>query len=179
VALVPAIETPATTKGLQVSTTAGNRLAYVTDNSPVAETTYHARFALNANTLRSGTAATVLTLFEGRTGNNGQAFSLQYRYTGTTPQVRAVLSRAGGTSTGNWVTLTGTGQRIQLDWASATVGSLRLTVNGTAQPLLTGNTSALTLESVRLGVTAGATAASGSTGIAYFDSFLSTRNTMP
>ena len=179
--LTPAIETPASTKGLQVSTTAANRLAYVTNNSPVAETTYHARFAFNANTLRSGTAATTaLTIFEGRTGNNNQVFTVQYRWTTATgPQVRAVLSRTGGTSTGAWVTLTGAGQLLQVDWTSATAGSLRLTVNSVAQPLLTGNTSNLLLESVRLGITAGATNTTGSTGIAYFDSFLSTRNTMP
>ena len=178
VPLVPAIETPATTKGLQVSTTAANRLAYVTDNSPAVETSYHARFAFNANTLRSGTAAS-LTLLEGRTGANGQVFQVQYRWTTATgPQVRAVLTRTGGTSTGAWVSLTGSAV-LQVDWTSAVAGSLRLSVNNAAQPLLTGNTSAQTLESVRLGITAGATGTTGSTGIAFFDSFLSTRNTMP
>ncbi|MDX6212078.1 MAG: hypothetical protein QOF82_1165, partial [Frankiales bacterium] len=124
-------------------------------------------------------ATTVLTIFEGRTANNNQVFTVQYRYTGGVPQVRAVLSRTNGTSTGAWVTLTGSTQLLQVDWTSATAGSLSLTVNGAAQPLLTGNTSALLLEAVRLGITAGATNISGSTGIAYFDSFLSTRNTMP
>ena len=42
---------------------------------------------------------------------------------------------------------------------------------------LTGNTSTLRVESVRLGLVAGLT--TSSTGTAYVDSFQSTRNTLP
>ena len=181
-AKVPTSAEPASTQGLQVSVpTTGNgaRVAYVTDTTPAAETTYHARFAFNANTLRSGGAAAV-TVFEGRTGNGNQAFTVQYRWTTATgPQLRATLLRTGGTTTGPWVTLTGAAQLVQVDWLSATAGSLRLTINGVAQPLFTGNTSARLLESVRLGITAGPTNGTGSSGTAYVDSFLSTRTTMP
>ena len=62
-----------------------------------------------------------------------------------------------------------------------TAGSLVLKVNGTAVSTLTGNTGTLRLETVLLGVTAGfSTGANGTTvGTAYFDSFLSTRFTLP
>jgi hypothetical protein len=176
----PAIE-PGTTKGMQamVLATGTNRAAYVTDTKPLAESTYHARFAFNGVSLNSGTTATTsLTIFEGRTANNNQVFTVLYRSTGGVPRVQAVLSRAGGTTATAWVPLNGSAL-LQVDWLSAQNGSLKFTVNGAAQPLLTGNSSALLLESVRLGVTAGATNTSGSSGTAYFDSFLSTRNTMP
>ena len=71
---------------------------------------------------------------------------------------------------------------LQVDWTSgpatgATAGSLRLSVDGVSRPLQTGNTSTLRVDTARLGVIAGFTTTSA--GTAYFDSFVSTRNTLP
>ena len=176
--------------GLMVTLPGGatNRVSYLTDNTPVNETTYHASFSFNRNTLTSGNnAATALTLFDGRTAANGQVFALQYRLTGGAVQVRTVLSRTGAAAVnGAWVTLPAGAHTLRVDWTSGpatggAAGSLRLSVDGTSRSLQNGNTSGLRIDSVRLGVVAGVTtSATGSTqGVAYFDNFVSTRNTLP
>jgi hypothetical protein len=170
---------PSSTQGLAVTipSTATGRVSYVVDTTPAAETSYHARFAFNRNTLTSGTsAANVLTLFEGRT-NNSQAFTVQFRMSGTTAQLRTTLNRsAGGTLTGTWVNLAAGQHVLQVDWVGATAGSVVLTVDGAAVATLTGNTSTLRVENASLGVTAGVNAgAGGGSGTAWFDSFTSTR----
>jgi FtsP/CotA-like multicopper oxidase with cupredoxin domain len=178
-----------TNPGLQVSLPGGtaNTVGYVTDDTPVGETIYHGRFAFDANSLTSGTnAGTVLTLFEGRT-NNAQVFALQFHRVAGTAEVRVVMSRSQGQPlVGAWVPLSTGAHTLQVDWTSGPAtgtgaGSLRLVVDGSAVPTLTGNTSTLRVESVRLGVTAGVTSTSSSTmaGRAFFDSFFSTRFTMP
>jgi hypothetical protein len=176
--------------GLQVVIPGGtaNRVSYVTDNGPTAETSYHARFGINANTLTSGSVATsVLTLFEGRSAANAQVLAVEFRRSGGTPQVRAVMARSVGTPlVGAWVNLAAAAHTIQVDWLSGpatggSAGSLRLSVDGVATPQLVGNTSTLRLETALLGVTAGVTATptSSMAGTAYFDNFTSTRYTMP
>jgi hypothetical protein len=176
--------------GLKVTLPGGatNRVSYLTDNTPLNETTYHASFSFNRNTLTSGSnAATVLTLFDGRNAANGAVFSLQYHLTGGNVQVRTVLSRTGAAAVnGAWVTLTTGAHTLRVDWTSGPAfgggaGSLQLSVDGTSRSLQNGNTSGLRVDSVRLGVVAGVTTtATGSTaGTAYFDNFVSTRNTLP
>ena len=177
---------PGSTRGMQASLTSGGsgRTAYLTDNSPTAETGYHARFAFNANTLTSGaTATTALTVFETRTAGNGQVFAVQYRLNAGTRQVRTVLSRsAGGALTGAWGTLGAGSHALQVDWLSgpatgAGAGTLKLSIDGVSRQVQSGNTSTLRVDTARLGITAGASGTSA--GAAYFDSFVSTRNTLP
>jgi hypothetical protein len=158
---------------------------FVTDNTPVAETGYHASFGFSAGSFTSGTAAAI-TLFDARTGNNGgngAVFSLDHRKNGGVNQVRVVMSRTGAaTVTGGWVNLTTGPHTLRLDWVSgpatgAGQGTLKLSVDGTAVSTLTGNTSTLRIESVRLGLVAGTNGSS--LGTAAIDSFASTRNTLP
>ena len=176
------------TRGLAVTLPGGrnNRASYVTDASPLSETGYHAQFSFNRNTLTSGSnATTVLTLFDGQTLAGGQVFALQYHLTGGTPQLRTVLYRSGAAAvTGAWVTLPAGAHTLRIDWTSGPAtggnqGSLRLSVDGASKQLLTGNTSTLRIDTVRLGVTAGVTTtATGSTaGAAWFDTFTSGRTT--
>ena len=175
-------------RGLQVTLPGGrnNRVSHLTDASPLNETGYHAQFSFNRNTLTTGTnAATVLTLFDARNAANGQVFALQYHLTAGTAQVRTVLYRSGaGTLTGAWVTLPTGARTMRIDWTSGPAtgtgaGSLRLSVDGVSRSLLTGNTSTLRIDTVRLGVIAGVTTTrTGSTaGTAYFDTFTSGRTT--
>lgn len=174
---------PTSTRGLAVTVPSGapGRASYVTDITPSAEAAYHARFMFDRNTVTSGSqASAALTIFQGLAGNGSTLFSVQFRMSGTTPQLRAGLTRAGGTSAGPWTPLAAGSHRIQVDWVAATAGSLILTIDGAPLPALTGNTSASRVETVRLGVTAGVvTGAGGSSGTGYFDSFLSTRNQLP
>jgi len=174
--------------GLQ-ATLAGNGTnanRYVTDLSPTAETSYHASFAFNANTLTTNANAnTALTLFEARTAT-AQVLAVQFHRTSTgVNQIRTVMSRsAGGALTGAWVNLPAGVHTIRVDWTSgpatgATAGSLRLQLDGVVVSTQTGNTSTLRVETARLGLTAGVTTASTMSGTAYFDSFVSTRYTLP
>ncbi len=170
-----------TNRGLVVAMpTTGNRTArFVTDTTPLAEPSYHAKFAFNANTFSAGTAATAaVTVFQATTAAGGQVFALQVHRTGTTEQVRLVLNRsAGNPVTGAWYTLPAGAHTMQVDWVAAASGSLRLLVDGTVRQTLTGNTSSLSIDTVRLGAVAGV--GNTTSGTMYFDSFVSTRNTMP
>lgn len=177
-----------TNLGLQVALAGGasNGPRYVTDLTPIAETSYHASFDLNANTLTSGTnAGSVLTLFEGRTAN-AQVFAVQFHRTlglAGVNQIRVVFPRStNGTFTGPWVNLPAGNRTIQVDWIAgpatgANPGSLRLLLDGVSVTYQTGNTGARRVELARLGLTAGVT--NSMTGTAYFDSFASTRFTLP
>ncbi|MDH2413971.1 multicopper oxidase domain-containing protein [Nocardioides sp. CER19] len=155
---------------------------FVTDNTPAAEGSYHARFQLSPNTFTSGAAAAV-DLFDARTGGNGNVFTVNYRRSAGTSQVQVVMARTtGGTFTSGWQTLPAGAHEIRVDWVAgpaigASPGSLRLSVDGIAVVTQTGNTSGLSIESARLGIVAGTSATS--TGNAYVDSFESTRYTLP
>jgi hypothetical protein len=117
-------------------------------------------------------------LLQGRTGTNGQVYALEYRFNAGSAQVRTMFDRSGTTAlTGAWVTLTAGTHTLQVDWVAANAGSLRLLVDGVSRSLQTGNTNTLRIETAWLGVSAGLSASS--TGRAYFDTFASTRFTMP
>ncbi|HZC52732.1 MAG TPA: hypothetical protein VE441_09575, partial [Mycobacterium sp.] len=184
-AAMPNTNETGSTRGLQVTMAGGNanEASYRTDTSPSAETGYHARFVFNRNTLTPGTNAnTVLTIFETRTATNGSVFALQYRMNGGTPQLRTVLTRSTGTRVnGAWVNLAAGRRTLQVDWLSATAGSLLLKIDGvTVSTQSNVNTSTLRVETAMLGVTAGFTTSNNGTtaGTAYFDTFVSTRTTL-
>ena len=169
-----------TNKGMSVTLPA---TAYVTDDHPVAEPAYHAKFAFSGAAMRvpSGNG-TVITLFDARTAS-GSAYAVQVGRSGVGAgapnRVRVVMQRtAGGALTGPWVAL-GTGaHRLQTDWVAGTttaLGSLRLLVDGTTVSTLTGNASSLRVESVRLGLVAGAGTGAGT---AAFDAFTSSRTSV-
>jgi hypothetical protein len=175
--------------GLQVTLPGGttNGPRYVTDTTPSVETSYHASFAFNANTLNSGTnAGSVLTLFEAQTGAGGQVLAVQFHRTlgvGAVNQIRMVFPRStGGTFTSPYVNLPAGNHTLQVDWVAgpatgANPGSLRLLLDGASIASQTGNTGTRTVETALLGLTAGTT--NSMTGTAYFDTFSSTRFTLP
>ena len=113
-----------TNVGLAATVGARNAPAYVADDTPVDETTYHAQFSFDPNTLTTGTSATAwATVFEGRT-TTGQAFAVQYHRVGTgapNGQVRIVMSVLNrnriGTTTGPAVNLTAGAHTVRVDWA--------------------------------------------------------------
>ncbi|MEO9238195.1 MAG: hypothetical protein ABI418_08895, partial [Jatrophihabitantaceae bacterium] len=184
VSVTAAAALQASTRGLQVSLpgTRANQPSFLTDGSPASETTYHARFAFNANTLKSGTA-TALTIFQAVNSANGQIFAVQYRLNAGNRQVRAVLDRSGAAAlTSGWTTMTAGTHLIQVDWKSgpatgATAGSLRLGIDATTAATLTGNTSTLRVDTALLGISAGYS--NNSAGTAYFDNFTSARVSLP
>jgi hypothetical protein len=165
-------------RGMQVTMPGvGNGPRYLTDTTPSAEAGYHVRFAINPNTLVSGSAAAV-TMFDARTAGDGQVFALNYRVNAGNRQIRTVLSRSGGgVTTGAWVTLAPGSHTLLLDWVGATAGSLKLSVDGSTQYTSTGNTNTLRVDTARLGVIAGFT--NSTVGTAYFDAFSSGRTSAP
>ncbi len=168
---------PGSTAGLKVTlatTPAASSLGYLTDNSPVANSTYHARFRFQAPSLNSGgNANNVLTIFDTRTANgaNGgtEVFGLQYHGTGAAAQIRAVI----GTTLGNWITVGTAVHSITVDWANGPAATLTLGIDSTTSTV-TANAVG-TIESAQLGVSAAAfnSNSTGATGTAYFDSFFS------
>jgi len=174
VTLAAGIPFGGTNRGLQVTEPGGAK--YVSDNLPTAEANYHASFDFNANTLNPGTA--VLTLFEARTGLGAQVFAVQFRRTTLgVNQIGTVMS--GSAALPTWVNLPTGAHTIRIDWAAATAGSLQLSLDGSLVSTQTGNTSTLLVETARLGVTAVAGTLPTTAGLAFFDSFNSTRYTLP
>ncbi|MHA3835004.1 multicopper oxidase domain-containing protein [Terrabacter sp. AAH1] len=174
---------PAGSYGLAVTLPGGgsNAPAYVTDNSPVDETTYHAQFSFNPNTLLTGTAW--VTVFEGRTAT-GQAFAVQFQRNGTNgPRLlRVVMNRnLLGNTTGASYAVAAGAHTVRVDWAQGTGGSLRFVVDSSVRYTLSGNNTgtAMQVQSARLGITAGTTTASTMAVTAWFDSFVSTRVSIP
>ncbi len=188
VAKMPSQFEPNSAKGLltTVATTGTNRTAFVTDNSPSAETSYHAAFQFNANTLNTGTgtwANNWVTIFDGQTNANTTVFQLQVRRAAATGSVQyRIVSRNQAPSP--VFTLAAAGAHaLRIDWSASATGTLALSVDGTSRLAVNDNgAGAVRLKTVRLGLVA-ATVASGNAGApsgsAWFDGFTSTRFTLP
>jgi len=166
-------------RGMQV-TLSGNTPGYVQDNSPSNETSYFARFYFNPNSTLTGNANQ--RIFTGYNAAGSVVFAIEYRRTnagGGTYQVRASVSRAGGTTSTGWITITNnTAHPIEIEWNSASAATFRFYVDGTLRQTLTNlNTSAYLLDYVRLGPSSGLVTASS--GSEYFDAFVSKRYTRP
>jgi FtsP/CotA-like multicopper oxidase with cupredoxin domain len=158
---------------------AGNTPAFVTDTTPVLDPSYHARFYFNPNGALTGNNQQQ-TIFAGFNAAGTSIFSVQYRRQnagGGTYQIRAVVTRAGGTTVTNWYTITNNAAHaVEIWWQSGASMPFRLYIDGSLRQTLNNlNTSAYLLDFVRLGPSAGLTAAAS--GTEYFDAFVSTRNT--
>ncbi len=154
----------------------GGASGYVQDNSPAAETSYHARFYFNPASL-SNVNTTARTIFTGLSQAGQTVFTVQIRRSGGNYQVNAVVSRAGGTSATNWYAIGNAAfTAIEIGWQSGSAASFSLYAGGVLRQTLTGlNTSAYTLETARLGPQGSLGTV---TGAAYFDSFASKRATV-
>jgi hypothetical protein len=166
--------------GMQAALSGATGL-YVQDDTPAAESSYHARFYFNPNGVLPNGASNsgFITIFSGLNASNSTVFQVQFRRLiagGGTYQIRLGISRAGGTTFTSTYNISNAAHAIEIAWQSAASASASLYIDGALQQTLTGlNTSAFTLESVRLGPSAGLVAAS--TGTMYFDVFDSTRTT--
>ncbi len=153
----------------------GTTPGYVQDNTPAAETSYHARFYFNPQTYATALAAH--TVFSGlRAGSTTPIFRVEYERTEAgLYQLRAVVRRAGGeTATGAFAVTSDRWHAIEIDWASAPSAPFRLYVDGTLVQTLTGlNTGAFTLQSVRLGPSG--QLAAGMQATELYDDFVSWR----
>lgn len=175
------------TRGMQVRLPgAGGANGYVTDNSPLAERTYHARFYFNPNNSNPGGGGNGRIVLGGYTADNGggsNRFTVSYRLSGGNRQVRLSVVRSGGTTSTNWYTVpSATPSLIEVFWQAGTATTATLTVDPTlpgpvtsTQTLTNLNTGAGNrIESVRFGIQG---LAGTRTGSLYLDSFASARRT--
>lgn len=181
------------TRGMRVSLASGTgTAAYVTDNTPVTELSYHARFYFNPNNADPGDDTAGVVIFAGYNGDNGAGlrFTVRYRRNGAgIAQVRLNVLRTNGTTVGstNWVSVpSGSPDRIEVFWRAGTAANratVTLIVDPTA-PALNTSTQTLTnllvggpidIGSARMGVQALTGNNAGRTGNLYFDSFHATR----
>jgi hypothetical protein len=153
---------------------------YVADATPVAATSYHARFRFDPNTVTIPVGKQH-DLARALTGSGATAARVQLRRTATGYQVRVGwLTASGGSGSGAWVTLTDAPHTIEVAWSAATTSTAK---NGTVVLYLDGvQVSATTtasngtvrVESFRLGPQS---VTSGTSGTEYFDDFVSTLTT--
>jgi hypothetical protein len=162
------------TYGLAIT---GSGTTQATVQTPVitpGTASYHARFAMNPNGLRTSSATTATGILTGLSGTN-PAFQVQYRRGTATAAAQVRLNF--GTANTAWVTLgTTSWSSIQVDWVSGKRATLTLTVNGAASSLTGRNTSALKVTATQLGFR---NATGAVTGTAYFDAFVSSLNPLP
>lgn len=161
--------------GMAVALAPGG-IAYVTENTSSALTSYNARFYFHPNGSRAPNAG--VTILAGLNSGNNTIFAVQYRRQNpaSAPQVRGVVMRAGGTTNTNWVTLTNEPHAVEVVWQSGTSVPFALYIDGVQRQVRNNlNTSANTLDSVRMGPSAGL--AGTLTGTQYFDAFMSKRST--
>lgn len=148
---------------------------YVTDATPNALTSYDVRFYFHPNGSRAPNSG--ITILAGVNAANNTVFTVQYRRPNPTsqPQIRAQVMRAGGTTSTAWVTLTNAPHAVELLWRSGASVPFVLYVDGVQRAIANNqNTSAYTLEAVRMGPSSGL--AGTLSGTQYFDEFISKRS---
>ena len=155
---------------------AQNTSGYVQDNTPAAETSYHARLYFNPNNMTINT--TPRTIFSGLDAATQTVFQVQVRFSGGNYQASAMASHAGGMAATNWFNISNNAYTaIEIAWISGNPASFSLYTGGTLQQTLTGlDTSAFTLDAALLGPQGVLNGLNGT--IWYFDSFVSTRYTV-
>ncbi len=155
--------------GSTLLTTTGG---YVTNNTPAAETTFHAQFSIRpTGTTATANVATVYQAYGSDSGGGGTLFRVQLRHSGTVTQVGLVGATGAPAS---WTTIAAnTASTIRVDLTGSTAA---LTVNGAAAGTATVPTTGV--GSVRLGAVSVSAAGTG-LGSALFDSYDSARDHLP
>jgi FtsP/CotA-like multicopper oxidase with cupredoxin domain len=164
------------TQGMQVGLS-GTTQGFVTNTSPTAERSYHARFYFDPNSAlpNNNNAPNGVNIFAGLNPAGARIIQVQFRrQTSGQYQLRMGIVRNGGTTFTSWINITDAPHSIEIAWQSATSATASITIDGTVAGTLSGlNTSAQTLETVRLGPSDNLVA--GASGTLYFDAFVSTR----
>ena len=158
-----------------------NTSIYVTDNSPVNEAHYRARFYFNPNSISMAKGNSHYLLY-GLNGNGVEVLRVEFGWSGTSYRVRAGLSRNNSSWTdSSWFNISNAVHYIEIDWRAATAsgatdGGLTLWIDGIQNANLTGiSNDTRRIETVLLGAVAGID--SGTSGTYYFDAYESRRST--
>jgi hypothetical protein len=151
---------------------------YVADVTPTAETSYHARFKFDPNTVTIG-SGTSHDIFVATNSAGTANLRLQITKSSRSYQIRtATTLNSGSIKYSNWVTFTDAPHSIEVVWqaaASGSTGSSTLYIDGTQVSSVAGLANSSTrIDSARLGPQS---LPSGVSGVEYFDAFASTRTT--
>ncbi len=163
------------TFGLQA--TIANRIAmYVADTTPSAETSYHARFMFDPNSIAVGTGS-IHDIIIGTNSKGKVNLRLQITKSSRGYQLRTgTMLDSGSIKYSSWVPLSDAPHSIEVAWRAATSGSNgshTLFIDGVSVSSVTGLANSSTrIDSARLGPQ---NIPSGVSGVEYFDGFTSTR----
>ena len=166
--------------GMQALIDNNNPGIYLTDNTPVAEARYRARFHFDPNSISM---------------NNNNAHYIFYGYSAATQVLRIELRRSAGVyqlrvallrdnnmwTQSNLFTISDALHSIELDWRASTAagannGGLTFWIDGVQQANLTGvDNDTRRIDSVQLGTVSNVNTATR--GTYYFDTFESRRQT--
>ncbi len=156
--------------------------AYVTDNSPAAESTYDARFSFNPNESTPGGGANGITILAGYTaddGRGGNRFDVRYRQKGSVRQVRLNVRSGRGIAATRWFTIPrASATSVEVSWQAERSAKVTLRLKGKVAQTLSGLDTGIRsrIESVRFGVQGLSRSTGGRRGTLYLDSFVSTRD---
>jgi hypothetical protein len=158
--------------GLSVAVSGGTA-AYVTDTTPAALISYHARFGFDGRGLV--TSGKVIDLLAGLNARSGSVLGLEYRRdAGGSAQLRVGALRGNSMAWSAWTAVADGRHSLEIAWLAAAAGSVGLTIDGQASVGLSAiDTRAGILETIRLGPSAGLVKTMS--GELQFDRFVSTR----
>jgi hypothetical protein len=165
--------------GLRAVINDNNRL-YVTDDTPLAEARYRARFYFDPNSITMANN-NAHYIFYGYSGTTTVVLRIEFHYSGGYQLRAALVNNSTSWTTSNWFTVSDAPHYIELDWRAATAsgatnGSLTFWIDGVQQANLTGVANdTRRIDRVSLGPLAGID--SGTRGTTYFDAFESRRST--
>jgi hypothetical protein len=151
---------------------------YVTDDRPLSEPRYRARFYFNPNSLTMASGDAFL-FFNGFKGTNGALFRLELGMGSGGYQIRIkAVNDAAAWVTSPWARISNSVHSIEIDWQSATPGanngSMTLWIDGAQAAALSGiDNDTMRVDRVRLGVLAGVDP--GTQGTLFLDAFESRR----
>lgn len=150
--------------------------AAVSDATPAAETSYHARFYVAPGSAVSGGAT--VDLLVARQASGAVVFRVQYMRatTAAAATVQVVFTRAGGTTSTRAYALPAGATSVEVAWQASTSATVSLYTGGVLRQTLAGlDTSGLAVDAVQLGAQVSGAGASGSVAL---DSFASRRFTV-
>ena len=154
-------------------------IMYVTDDSPISEARYRARFYFDPNSLTMANNDSH-SIFAARS-NTADPLRIDLRRQPGLYQIRAFVGNDTGAITTAWFTISDDPHSIEIDWSAATGvgandGSFTMWIDGAVVATLTGlDNDTLRIEQARLGPYVGIDP--GTSGTEYFDAFVSRRQT--
>lgn len=160
-----------TTRGLAASIASGTS-GYVVSTLATTQPTYRARFFVNPTGVAMNTTWRRVFSAYNSTGSTNEVYRIEMRrQTNGTYQVRAVVTRQGGTSTTSAVNISGA-TRVETAWQTGSATTFTLKAGATTVTLNNLNTSVRAgVRSVRMGPQGSLTGVSGTMA---FDEFVAT-----